>query len=428
MSPELIKEVGTFISAYSDLFTSPSCSDSELCAEVARKVGQHYRLGVTFFTGGKISRFETQEEAAKLIETEMRKNVTLKLGTHLKLLHIQKIESYSSTSALCWLEWQFVLQKGSEHEGKGWKFTNVYGYRAASEGLAAGWEFVLRDEEVESMFAATGMRFDDYHSPPLQMEAVGLSLGLFGILHNVVEDIRYIQLARDFDDDFKTGTIRLRWAEVRLTRLSLALVECKTEINEASIAIAERDVQQISTLVEKARRKSQSYEGEAGSATSPQNAQPKTFEERQVAEATKDLCKRNGKKLAERLKRLSVPQPIKKAFWAVLDKTAFEEMIGDIEKLLTTLEDAVPGARATLQQLAKEEMGNLSVDIGNLIQDILSKHSDAVDRLFKDALDDKKVEADLRRQGVQQTNHFSGTNNGGMVAGYQAGPIYFSPK
>ena len=58
MSPELSKEVQSFISAYSDLFTSPSCSDSELCAEVARKVGQHYRPGVTFFTGGKISRFE----------------------------------------------------------------------------------------------------------------------------------------------------------------------------------------------------------------------------------------------------------------------------------------------------------------------------------------------------------------------------------
>ncbi|KAI6839308.1 hypothetical protein KC340_g3292 [Hortaea werneckii] len=260
------------------------------------------------------------------------------------------------------------------------------------------------------------------------MEAVGLSIGLFGLLHNVVEDIRYIQLARDFDDDFETGTIRLRWAEVRLTRLSLALYECKKETNEPSFADAEKDVQQISTLVQKARKKSQSYEGEAGSATSPQTAQPKTFEDRQVAEATKDLCKRNGKKLVERLKGLSIPQPIKKAVWAVLDKTAFEEMIGDIEKLLTTLEDAVPGARATLQQLAKEEMGNLSVDIGNLIQDLLSKHSDAVDRLFKDALDDKKVEADLRRQGVQQTNHFSGTNNGGMVAGYQAGPIYFSPK
>ncbi|KAI7368636.1 hypothetical protein KC354_g2536 [Hortaea werneckii] len=161
MSPELSKEVQSFISAYSDLFTSPSCSDSELCAEVARKVGQHYRPGVTFFTGGKISRFETQEEAAKLIEMEMRKNVNLKLGTHLKLLHIKKIESYSSTSALCWLEWQFVPLEGSGYNGRGWKFTNVYGYRAAGEGIAAGWEFVLRDEEVESMFAATGMRFDE---------------------------------------------------------------------------------------------------------------------------------------------------------------------------------------------------------------------------------------------------------------------------
>ncbi|KAI7230047.1 hypothetical protein KC330_g7145 [Hortaea werneckii] len=226
------------------------------------------------------------------------------------------------------------------------------------------------------------------------MEAVGLSIGLFGLLHNVVEDIRYIQLARDFDDEFKTGTIRLRWAEVRLMRLSLALYECKTETNKPSFADAEKDVQQISILVH------------------PQTAQPKTFEDRQVAEATKDLCKRNGKKLVERLKGLSIPQPIKKAVWAVLDKTAFEEMIGDIEKLLTTLEDVVPGAKASLQQLAKEEMGHLSIDLGNLIQDTLSKHSDAVDRQFKDALDAKKIEADLRRQGVQQTNHFSGTNNG----------------
>ncbi|KAI7251013.1 hypothetical protein KC343_g1415 [Hortaea werneckii] len=257
------------------------------------------------------------------------------------------------------------------------------------------------------------------------MEAFGLGIGLFGVLHNVVEDIRYIQLARDFEDDFKTGTIRLRWAEVRLTRLSLALNECKTEINEASL---EKDVQQISTLVQKARRKSQSYETGAGSASSPQTAQPQTLKDRQVAEATKDLCKRNGKKLVERVKRPSVPQPIKKAVWAVLDKTAFEEMIGDIDKLLSTLEDAVPGAKATLQQLAKEEIGHLSVDLRNIIQDILSKHSDAVDRQFKDALDAKKAEAELRRQGVQQTNHFSGTNNGGMVAGYQAGTIYFSPK
>ena len=58
MFPELSKEIQIFISAYSDLFTSPSCSDSELCAEIAREVGRHYRPGVTFFTGGKISRFE----------------------------------------------------------------------------------------------------------------------------------------------------------------------------------------------------------------------------------------------------------------------------------------------------------------------------------------------------------------------------------
>ncbi|KAI7001255.1 hypothetical protein KC329_g37 [Hortaea werneckii] len=197
-----------------------------------------------------------------------------------------------------------------------------------------------------------------------------------------------------------------------LVTLTMTSRPAQSDYDGQSLAIVEKDVQQISTLVQKARRKSQSYEGEAGSAGGPQTAQPKTIDDREVADATKNLCRLNGKKLVERLKRPSVPQPIKKAVWAVLDKTAFEEMIGDIEKLLTSLEDAVPGAKVTLQQLAKEEMKHLSIDLGNLIQGVLSKLSDAVDRQFRDALDTEKAEADLRRQGVQQTNHFSGTNNG----------------
>ncbi|TKA30994.1 hypothetical protein B0A50_01962 [Salinomyces thailandicus] len=102
---------------------------------------------------------ETQAEAASLIEQEMRKNVDLGLGTYLKLLQVRKIETYGETSALCWLDWEFVPQKGSEYEGRGWKFTDVYGYRAASEGLDGGWEFVLRDEQITAMVKATGQSF-----------------------------------------------------------------------------------------------------------------------------------------------------------------------------------------------------------------------------------------------------------------------------
>lgn len=90
----------------------------------------------------------------------MRKNVSLGLGTHLRLLSVPSIQVYSPTSVLCWLEWEFVPRSGSEYEGRGWRFRNLYGYRAASEGAEAGWEFVLRDEEVESMVRATGLSFE----------------------------------------------------------------------------------------------------------------------------------------------------------------------------------------------------------------------------------------------------------------------------
>ena len=91
--------------------------------------------------------------------SEMEKNVSLGLGTHLSLLEITKVEVYSPSSALLWLKWVFKPMAGSEFEGKGWIFTNVYGYRAAEQGDQAGWEFVVRDEEVESMLKATGSSF-----------------------------------------------------------------------------------------------------------------------------------------------------------------------------------------------------------------------------------------------------------------------------
>ena len=92
----------------------------------------------------------------------MRNNIRTGLGTKLILERIDKIETYSATSALCWLTWSFHPQAGSEFEGRGWTFTNVYGFRAAAEGegCGAGWEFVVRDQEVERMKEVTGGSFE----------------------------------------------------------------------------------------------------------------------------------------------------------------------------------------------------------------------------------------------------------------------------
>lgn len=103
---------------------------------------------------------QTQAEAAQLIETEMRNNIASGLGTKLVLDAIEKIQPYSAGSAFCWLRWTFHPQVGSEFEGKTWSFTNVYGYRVASAGCAAGWELVVRDQEVDGVVRVTGKTFE----------------------------------------------------------------------------------------------------------------------------------------------------------------------------------------------------------------------------------------------------------------------------
>lgn len=90
----------------------------------------------------------------------MRNNIATGLGTKLVLEKIEKIEAYSETSALCWLHWSFHPQAGSEFDGKAWQFTNVYGYRAESDGKKEGWELVVRDQEVNEIMRVTGRSFE----------------------------------------------------------------------------------------------------------------------------------------------------------------------------------------------------------------------------------------------------------------------------
>jgi hypothetical protein len=92
----------------------------------------------------------------------MRNNISTNLGTKLVLQEIEKIDVYASTSAVCWLKWKFEPQSGSEFEGRGWVFTNVYGYRGkvGGDGGEQGWEFVVRDREVEECVRVTGKSFE----------------------------------------------------------------------------------------------------------------------------------------------------------------------------------------------------------------------------------------------------------------------------
>ena len=114
---------------------------------------------MTFFTEGAITRYETRDMAADLIEHEMRNNIHSGLGTHLVLDAIESISLVSATAAQCALRWTFHPQATSEHAGKTWTFVNLHGYRVADSKCSEGWEYVVRDNEVGEMRQAIGVTF-----------------------------------------------------------------------------------------------------------------------------------------------------------------------------------------------------------------------------------------------------------------------------
>ena len=72
-----------------------------------------------------------------------------------------QVEAYSETSATCRLTFTYhPATKGKFAALEPWSFTNIYGFRAGDEGVAAGWEFVLRDQESSAMQTATGAGFE----------------------------------------------------------------------------------------------------------------------------------------------------------------------------------------------------------------------------------------------------------------------------
>jgi len=101
---------------------------------------------------------QTPDEVARLIANEMRSEMCTRIGNRM-VLQDARIEPYSTTSALCWLTFDFCPLPGSELGGKGWTFTNVYQYRAATAGVDAGWESILRDQEINKFQKATGQSF-----------------------------------------------------------------------------------------------------------------------------------------------------------------------------------------------------------------------------------------------------------------------------
>ncbi|TKX26897.1 hypothetical protein C1H76_0834 [Elsinoe australis] len=157
MTGDICSAAEAFATRYVSLWSSQDSSSLTKIAGVAQQVASRYRPGFTFFTNGQVARFESQAGASALIEKELRAAIEAGLGAHmtLKALRSQQI---SDTSALCWITFEFHPAESSGRQN--WTFTNLYGYRAETQGASAGFEFVVRDQEANEMKNSAGNVFD----------------------------------------------------------------------------------------------------------------------------------------------------------------------------------------------------------------------------------------------------------------------------
>ncbi len=124
----------------------------------AAAMANFYHANFTSFTLGTVTVFPDAAFARAGIERSLVQYNQSGLGTDFRYER-SKVEAVGATSAVVWITWRIVPtargQEGvaAEHGGggKGWTFTDVYGFRVPADGGDGVWEWSNADDEYEKL-------------------------------------------------------------------------------------------------------------------------------------------------------------------------------------------------------------------------------------------------------------------------------------
>lgn len=122
----------------------------------AAAMAKLYHANFTSFTLGTITVFPDSTFAHTAIERNLAQYNQSGLGTDFRYER-SKVEVVGATSAVVWITWRIVPAArverlvGSGGGGKGWTFTDVYGFRVPTEGEDGAWEWSNADDEYEKL-------------------------------------------------------------------------------------------------------------------------------------------------------------------------------------------------------------------------------------------------------------------------------------
>lgn len=195
-------------------------------------------------------------------------------------------------------------------------------------------------------------------------ELAGLIIGsmaLTGLFNKCVDTFQYIQLGRNFGNDYETSLLKLDVVKLRFTRWGeLMTVRAGADPQNAGSAaspqekeVAERLLGQILDVFERARETSKTFRmiGKPGELVA--DTQPRSGN---LAALHDYLQSRMHKRCKDLQRETSLTT---KAKWALYKKTHFDRLVEDLTELVDALLSTFPASKESQRQLCAAEVSDI---------------------------------------------------------------------
>lgn len=247
------------------------------------------------------------------------------------------------------------------------------------------------------------------------MEPIGFALALSsvpGIFNSCVQCFRYIQLGREFENDFERTLCKLEAAEMRLSRwgASMGIDSPETKLreenfNEEDIERAYRWLKEIERAFDSAIETSNRYK----SIAKPEKVQ--------LLDTDVEVHNRSNffQKLHYSMRKINEqrvrPRKRDRMAWALYRKTSFEWLIEETSELIHNLVGLFPSTIEMQKQLCKEEIQDLDTESLRLLNEVVEDE----DELLKDVLR-AEVRPDVFSH-IEVADHFRGHFGDNVASG-----------
>jgi hypothetical protein len=195
------------------------------------------------------------------------------------------------------------------------------------------------------------------------MEVAGLAIGVPGLVGQVtavVQALEYIQFGRSFGKDFGRAQLKIDLLGLRLSRWSESIIAASNSglvVSQKEIKLSNRTLCQIHDLLESTKALSEGVPKEKEDDQSMDGPEAlQVYEEDNLQGAFKAMHLAASEVTKRRQRKTSL---VKKTRWAMFDKKRFDEMISDLDFLISNLENTIISSAPSLQEMVRAEVEEL---------------------------------------------------------------------